>query len=426
MIAKFLCSTVPFTGSEYMTKTISEFNEKSIPLLLGCVIGMILGVPIFLIYGTPAFVIPLSEALDAGRGEVSGAINFGILGNLVAAPLVGKLSDKYGSRKMILLGVIFLSITLALFSLAQNIFHLMIISLTMVFFAAGTGPMTYTKIISAWFNRQRGLVLGLALAGMGIGAMIIPVLNQYLITQYGWRAAYQYLGVIVFCVTFLPLYLTLKDNPPRDESQDQSENESEFNEGVSVKEALSSSTFWIIAIGFLFIAVGNSGLLGHLQPILLDAGLTTERAAIYTGAMGFGLVIGRTVAGYLLDLYHAPYVAIAFLAGPFLAYIFFLSGISTEYAIIPIVLFGIGMGAEFDVTPFLISRYFGLKNFSVLFGFQIVTFSLGTGFGPTIMGFGFDIYGTYDVTMISAMVSLAIGCLLISRLRGYRYTAGVH
>ena len=98
-----------------MTKTISEFNKKSIPLLLGCVVGMILGVPIFLIYGTPAFVIPLSEALGAGRGEISGAINFGILGNLVAAPLVGVLSDKYGSRKMILLGVIFLSITLASF-----------------------------------------------------------------------------------------------------------------------------------------------------------------------------------------------------------------------------------------------------------------------------------------------------------------------
>ncbi len=405
-----------------MTQVINEFNDKSIPLIIGCIIGMILGVPIFLIYGTPAFVIPLSEALNAGRGEVSGAINLGILGNLIAAPLIGKLSDKYGSRKMILLGVVFLSITLASYSLAQNTFHLIIISLTMVFFAAGTGPMTYSKIISAWFNRKRGFALGLTLAGMGIGAMIIPILNQFLIDNYGWRVAYQYLGLIVFIISFPPLFFTLKDKPPvEDGLPNQEENSAEFREGVSVKEALSSGTFWIIAIGFLFVAIGNSGLLGHLQPILIDSGLTTERAAFYAGAMGFGLIIGRAVAGYLLDIYHAPYVAIAFLAGPFLAYIFFLSGISTEYAIIPIILFGIGMGAEFDVTPYLLSRYFGLKNFSVLFGFQIVTFSLGTGFGPTIMGFGYDIYGSYNYTMISAMVSLAIGCILVSRLGEYKF-----
>lgn len=408
-----------------MTKALSEFNEKSIPLLLGCVIGMILGVPIFLIYGTPAFIIPLSEALEAGRGEVSGAINLGILGNLIAAPLIGKLSDKYGSRKMILLGVLFLSITLASYSLAQNLTHLMLISLTMVFFAAGTGPMTYSKIISAWFNYKRGMALGLVLAGMGIGAMIIPVLNQYLIDNYGWREAYQYLGLIVFVISFPPLFFTLKDKPPQGSAGEniEQENEAEFKEGVSVKEALTSKTYWIIAIGFLFVAVGNSGLLGHLQPILIDGGLTTERAAYYAGAMGFGLIIGRAVAGYLLDIYHAPYVAIAFLGGPFLAYMFFLSGLSVEYAIIPIILFGIGMGAEFDVTPYLLSRYFGLKNFSVLFGFQIVTFSLGTGFGPTIMGFGYDIYGSYKVTMISACISLFIGCLLVSRLGAYKFTA---
>jgi len=403
-----------------MKKAISEFNDKSMPLILGCVIGMILGVPIFLIYGTGVFIIPLAEALDAGRGEVSGAINFGILGNLVAAPLIGKLSDRYGSSKMVLVGVVFLSITLASFSLAQNLTHLMIISLTMVFFAAGTGPMTYSKIISAWFNKKRGFALGLVLAGMGIGAMIIPVLNQYLINNYGWRAAYQYLGLIVFCVSFFPLYFTLKDRPPRDTTTQDASNEgkddSEFKEGVSVKEALTSKTYWIIAIGFLFVAVGNSGLLGQLQPILLDGGLSTERAALYTGSMGFGLIIGRAVAGYLLDIYHAPYVAIAFLAGPFLAYCFFLSGVSAEFAIIPIILFGIGMGAEFDVTPYLLSRYFGLKNFSVLFGFR-------TGFGPTIMGFGYDIYGSYDITMIAAMVSLAFGCLLVSRLGEYKFKA---
>ena len=410
-----------------MTKISGEFNRDSILLIFGCVIGMILGVPIFLIYGFGVFIEPLTDTLNEGRGPVSMALNIGILGNLIAAPLIGKLSDKYGSSKMVLIGVICLSCTLFLYSFVQNLIQLYLISLAMVLFAAGTGPMTYSKIVSAWFDKKRGFALGLVLSGMGMGAIIMPVLNQYLIDTVGWRTAYQYLAAIVFGVSFLPLYLILKDRPPHKRaSDDDDQKDHDFKEGASVKEALSSSTYWFIAIGFLFVALGNSGGLVHLSPMLVDAGLTPERAAFYVSGMGFGVLVGRAIAGYLLDLFHAPYVAIAFLAGPLMAYAFFLTDFNAELAIIPIILFGIGMGGEFDVTPYLLSRYFGLKNFSVLFGFQIVTFSLGTGFGPTIMGFGYDTYGTYDMTIMFAMGSLVLGSLLISRLGKYQFAAESH
>ncbi len=411
-----------------MTKAISEFNRESILLIFGCIIGMILGVPIFLIYGFGVFIEPLSETLNEGRGPVSMALNIGIMGNLIAAPLVGKLSDKYGASKMVLVGVVCLSITLFLYSFVQSLTQLYLISLAMVLLAAGTGPMTYSKIVAAWFNKQRGFALGLVLSGMGIGAIIMPILSQYLIDTVGWRTAYQYLGGTVLGGSFIPLYLILKDTPPQSENlpQDTEKDDNHLKEGVDTKVALSSGTYWLIAFGFLFVALGNSGGLVHLKPMLVDAGLTDERAAFYAGGMGFGVLIGRAMAGYLLDIFHAPKVAIAFLAGPFLAYAFFLTDFNAELAIIPIILFGIGMGGEFDVTPYLLSRYFGLKNFSVLFGFQIVTFSLGTGFGPTIMGYGYDTYGTYDMTIMFAMGSLLFGCLLLSRLGEYKFTVNKH
>ena len=355
------------------------------------------------------------------------ALSIGLLGNLVAGPLIGVLSDRYGARRMVLIGVVALALVLAGFSLVQTAFHLYIASVLMVFLGAGTGPITYTKIIAAWFNKRRGLALGIALIGIGVGGALAPIVSQALIGEYGWRGAYRYLGLIVFLVSFPPLFLILRDRPPKalnqtSTAQTTMQGASTEEDGLSVRQAIRTKEFWLLAVGFLIVAMGNSGGLVHLPPLLTDAGLTPERAALYAGLMGVGVIIGRAVGGYLLDIFHAPYVAICFLIGPFIAYSYFQSGIDPSWAFVPVLLFGIGMGAEFDVIPFLVTRYFGLKNFGVIYGINISTFSIGTGLGPAIMGFGYDKYGNYDTSIMVSMGALIVGSILISRLGKYRFT----
>lgn len=395
-------------------------------IVFACAIGMAMSVPIFIIYGFGIFMDPLAEALNTGRGEISLALTIGIFGNLVAGPVIGILGDRFGARRMILIGIVALCLILASFSLIQTITQLYLASLCLVLLGAGTGPITYTRIIAAWFNKRRGLALGIALTGIGIGGALVPIIGQALISDFGWRAAYQYLAVMVFLVSFPLLFLILRDRPPRTQESATSEPLQEstvpVEEGLSVRDAMKQRRFWFLAIGFLFIAIGNSGVLVHLPPLLTDAGLTAEKAALYAGVLGIGVTFGRAIAGFLLDIYHAPYVAIFFLAGPFMAFSFFLSGFDPYWAFIPTLLFGIGMGAEFDVIPFLVTRYFGLKNFGAIYGIQISTFSVGTGLGAAVMGFGYDKFGSYDPTIVVAMFSLLIGCALIVRLGRYRFT----
>ena len=388
---------------------------------------MALGAPTFLIYSFGVFIEPLSEGLQTGRGAVSLALSIGLLGNLVAGPLIGVLSDRYGARRMVLIGVVALALVLAGFSLVQTVFHLYIASVLLVFLGAGTGPITYTKIIAAWFNKRRGLALGIALIGIGVGGALAPIVSQALIGEYGWRGAYKYLGLIVFLVSFPPLFFILRDRPPKALNQTSTaqttvQDASSAEDGLSVRQAIRTKEFWLLAVGFLIVAMGNSGGLVHLPPLLTDAGLTPERAALYAGLMGVGVTIGRAVGGYLLDIFHAPYVAICFLIGPFIAYSYFQSGIDPNWAFVPVLLFGIGIGAEFDVIPFLVTRYFGLKNFGVIYGINISTFSIGTGLGPAIMGFGYDKYGNYDTSIMVSMGALIVGSILISRLGKYRFT----
>ncbi len=391
-------------------------------IIFACAVGMALSAPTFLIYSFGVFIEPLSEGLQTGRGAISLALTIGLLGNLVAGPLIGVLSDRYGARRMILIGVFALALVLVGFSYIQTVTHLYIASVLMVFLGAGTGPITYTRIISAWFNKRRGLALGIALIGIGIGGALAPVVSQTLISEFGFRGAYRYLGIIVFLVSFPPLFLILRDRPAESPDAPETSSEAAHDEGLSTREAVGRKEFWLLAAGFLFVAAGNSGGLVHLPPLLTDAGLTPERAALYAGLMGIGVTIGRAVGGYLLDIFHAPYVAICFLVGPFIAYSFFLSGVDPAWVFVPVLLFGIGIGAEFDVIPFLITRYFGLKNFGVIYGINISTFSIGTGLGPAIMGFGYDRFGSYEFSIKVAMGALIVGSILISRLGKYRFT----
>jgi MFS family permease len=393
-------------------------------MIFACAVGMALGVATFLIYAFGVFIDPISTELDAGRGQVSLALTLGIMGNLVAAPLIGMLSDRYGARLMILIGVVALSVFLASFSLVQSLTQLYLVALLMVLFAAGSGPITYARVISAWFDNRRGLALGLTMAGLGIGGAIAPVLSQALIDDYGWRMAYRYLGLIVLVVSFPLLFLMVRNRPPQTASQALDESYAAKTEevGLSVGESARQGAFWFMAIGFFLVALGNSGGLVHLPPLLTDAGLTPQRAAFYAGVMGIGVTIGRASAGFLLDMFHAPYVAIGFLIGPVLAYTSFLSGIDPNLVLVPVLLFGIGIGAEFDIIPYLITRYFGMKNFGAIYGLQILTFSLGTGLGPAVMGFGYDKYGSYAPTLMFAIGSLICGSLLLTRLRAYRFT----
>ena len=289
---------------------------------------MALSAPTFLIYSFGVFIEPLTEGLQSGRGAVSLALSIGLLGNLIAGPLIGVLSDRYGARRMVLIGVVALAVVLAGFSLVQTVFHLYIASVLLVFLGAGTGPITYTRIIAAWFNKRRGLALGIALIGIGVGGALAPIVSQALIAEYGWQGAYQYLGLIVFLVSFPPLFLILRDRPPKGRSQDAAaqatvQDGATEEDGISVRQAIRTKEFWLLAIGFMIVAMGNSGGLVHLSPLLTDAGFTPERAALYAGLMGVGVTIGRAAGGYLLDIFHAPYVAICFLIGPFIAYWFF-------------------------------------------------------------------------------------------------------
>ena len=154
---------------------------------------------------------PLTAAFHISRGDVQSIYTFMTIGNLLASPLLGVMVDRHGVRRITLISVILMSIGMAMMGLAQSLWQLYAIGFVMSVLGVGTAPVTWTRVIVDWFSVKRGFALGIALAGTGVVAIFLPLYTTWLVTDFGWRAAFAGLGALPL-VFALPLsYFLLYD-----------------------------------------------------------------------------------------------------------------------------------------------------------------------------------------------------------------------
>ena len=138
----------------------------------------------------------------------------------------------------------------------------------------GTAYIGYSRAISTWFNRRRGFALSIMLAGTGLGAMLLPILVQAVITHLGWRVAYLTLGLLAFAVGFPLTAVFVRERPVAQQDQDIS-----TELGETVIEALATPAFWILAATVCLYAVSVNGTIAHLSALLTDRGVSPSGAA---------------------------------------------------------------------------------------------------------------------------------------------------
>jgi MFS family permease len=175
----------------------------------------------------------------------------------------------------------------------------------------------------------------------------------------------------------------------------------------------------MLFVMFLITSTSVTGASVHLVPLLTDSGLTARQAVPIAGSLGVALIGGRVLAGYLMDRFFAPYVAMALFILSGCGMLVLTTHLSIPTAVLGAVLVGVGVGAEFDVMSYLSSRYFGLSSFAQIYGYQFVGFTMGTALGPWLMGHTFDHRGTYRPTLLLFAGLIALSAVLLSRLGPY-------
>jgi len=267
----------------------------------------------------------------------------------------------------------------------------------------GTMHVTWTHLVNLWFERNRGLALALVLSGTGLAAMLIPSAVSAVISQWNWQAAFWLLAALPM-ILVLPLVLAWMKEPARAPARKHSESASSAGAvitGASLREGLRNPRFWLLNIALSMVVACVVTLVTNGVPLLRDKGLEAGDAARIFGSFGLSLILGRVVVGYLVDRLWAPGVAAVALGLPALGCL--LLGISgandTGWLVLGVMLVGIGAGAEFDLAAFLVSRYFGMRDYGRLFGIHLGLITLASTLAPWLFGQLYRSTGSYQATL---------------------------
>lgn len=396
-------------------------------IVIGSIIGLALGYSVVAVMSFGTFIKPLEATYGWSRGEISLGLTIIGITAIVVFPYTGALVDKYGVRKILLPSTILFGLVISsMYFLSGSLWHLYAMCVLIPILGAGTAPMTYSRLIVAWFDKRRGLALGIGLAGVGLGTTLVPIIASWFIEHYSWREAYLALGVLIIVLAWPVGYFLLRQSPREmglfpdgaDHAADTNAHP-DTHVGFTAKEALRQKTFWLMAASFVIAGLCTSTILAHLIPMMMDRGLTLKEAAGTFAYLGIALMVGRLVAGYLMDRIFAPYVVIFFLMGPVIGLALFAMGATGTAAALCAALIGMAIGAEFDVMAYFTSRYFGPRSFGQIYGYNYAAFKVGSSIGPLIMGVSYDLLGRYDEVLWALSGTCVLGCVCVGLLGAY-------
>ena len=391
-------------------------------------VGLSMGYGPIVTFTFGVFFKLLNQEFGWSRGDISQAFSLSLFVMSLVFPFIGRLVDRFGARKIIIPSILLFGLGLMSLSLlSANIWQLYAVYILLGLVGGGTAPVPYSNVLLHWFDKRRGLALGVAMVGLGLGAFVMPSLAQMLIVSQGWRQAYIVFGLMVMVITIPIVGLFFKETPEMvglrpdgDVMNPNHQNASEQKIGLSAQEARQTHTFWILVGAFFLMSASVHGCLIHLVPLLTDRGISPQLAAGATSLFGAALLFGRVGAGYLLDHFFASSVALCFFCGTALGLLLLWSGVTGTAAFIAAFLVGLGMGAEGDIIAYLIGRYFGLRAFGEIYGYAFGAFTLGGVSGPLLMGRGFDATGSYSLGLGVFVVVTLIAAGLMTRLGPYR------
>lgn len=398
------------TTGENAPSALAEFRQGW-PVLLAALLGSAMGVSVLPFYTLGTFIGPLQAEFGWGRGAIATSYLYTTLALAVAAPLLGMLADRVGVRRVSLAATPLFALGLLLLGAFQgSLFHFQLAFGLMGLLGAGATPVNYTRAVNAAFQRARGTALGLSLAGIGVAAMVLPVMLSSINGAYGWRAGYLTLAVLAL----LPWPFVLLAFPRHRAAAG-------ARSGAAAT-ALGRGIYWAMAVAFSAVAVAVSALIVHMVPLLRDAGMDAMGAARIASLIGVGVLVGRLAAGYLVDRFFAPQVAALFFAGAAAGCLLLAVG-GVGLAPVAALAIGLSLGAEVDFMSFLTARYFGLARYATNYGILYALFVLGGAVGPFLAGMSFDRSGNYAAVIWGVTALLLAAAAVMARLPRFSGTA---
>jgi len=401
----------PAKGQEAPGKSELDLGYYGWRVVVAACFGVMAGFGSLFVYTFAVFVKPLGAAFGWSREAVSLGFALAALTVGACSPLIGKLLDRFGPRRIILPSMaVFACGVASLAFLHPGIWQFYLTCVVIGVVGNGAAHLAYARSIATWFHKRLGTALAFVMVGAGLGAMILPVVAQAVMDKSGWRAAYATLGGMA-----LLLGLPLSWNYIRERGAAETESTQTApveHSGATFGEGLGSYAFWIIVAVLFVSSISMNGAITHMSALLTDRRISPADAAWCASILGGTSVLGRIFTGWLLDRFAGARVAFVVslitAAGIFLlarADSFLAGGAAAA-------LIGIGAGGEAAITPYLLTRYFGLRSFSTLYGLTWTFYAAAGATGPVVLGRAFDSTGSYVSLLEILGLALAVAAVL--------------
>ena len=366
---------------------------------------------------------PVSEEFGWARADLAKAVTINVILLSCLQPLIGILVDRWGSRPILLLGVVGTALMALPITFATQLWQIYLFYSVIAAFAfAATSPVNTTKLVAGWFTKRRSLALSIATSGGPIGQLLVIPVATLIMVNYGWRISYWALaGVAV--VAMLPLGIWLvrdappgtTDDPDAVEAEDTGRHARGLQRGatragevaVTLKRAVASAPYWQLSFGFFVCGYTMSFTQVHMVPYILDmpehAGMAMQTVA--SGALavvGACSIAGSLLMGILADrLGHKPLLTVTYFLRGLSFLILLVAGSYVPGIFIAAIVLGISWTSTTPLTAAISADIYGQASLGTIFGFIFSAMNIGSAVGVYIAGLDFDLTGNYHLSLLA-------------------------
>jgi sugar phosphate permease len=380
-------------------------------------------------YGFSALFDPIVREFGWSRAAISFAFSLRIEVGGIAAPVVGFMVDRVGSRRLMVIGVATVALGFFLLSRTQTLWafygSVVVIAIGM---SAAAGPVGMVAV-AYWFRRRRGRALAFLAMGTGASGIMVVVL-AWLIATFDWRNALLIIAAAQLAVC-LPLALSIHNRPediglhpdgepPGAGGEDKATVAPTLAEpeGLTVRQALRSPAFWRLALALSLGNLGAMAIIVHQIPFFTGSvGLSESAAAASVAGMTLVNVGGRFGLGYVADFIDKRFVMASAYAMLALAVLLFATVYEPWQIFLALPLFGLGWGGVIPVRPALQAEVFGLRAFGAVQGLVYTIATLGGLTGPVFAGWMYDQTGSYRLAFVILGAAAFLATPLVATLR---------
>ncbi|MFQ5899790.1 MAG: MFS transporter [Candidatus Methylomirabilia bacterium] len=365
------------------------------------------------------FVGPIGDDLGISKASIASAYGFATLAAAFCLPYMGRLVDRFGARRMTTVVVLLLGAACVAFGAASNLVWLAVGFAALRFLGQGSLMLNCSNMVSQWFSRRRGFALSLMALGFAASMAIHPPLGQYLVETIGWRQAWVVLGLLTWVLMLLPVLLLVHNKPeemgllpdgdPRATAEAQPGGHATTPVGgLTLREALGTSTFYIVGAGWFAVAMLVTTLHFYQVSILVTQGVAAEIAARVFPVSALTMVVTMPLIGRMFDRFRTRRV----FAGALLVTMSSLVGVTLVHdlvtAVLYAVLFGLNNACSMTMFGYLWPRYFGRRYLGSIQGTGQMIGVAGASLGPLPVGLAFDLVGSAtDTLRLLALLPLA-------------------